>query len=71
MMSSGITDLFHRGGGNVAPNRVIFTATQAGYIAPEGEQNYNIYIISNYFEAEVTTDAARIIVTIMIINWLS
>lgn len=58
-------------GGNVAPNCVRFTTTQTGYIAPEGEQRYNMVIDGNYFEAEVSADAAGIIATLMIMNWLS
>lgn len=58
-------------GGNVAPNCVRFTTVQTGYIAPEGEQRYNMVIPGNYFEAEVSADAAGIIATLMIMNWLS
>ncbi|ENZ9095978.1 antirestriction protein [Enterobacter asburiae] len=58
-------------GGNVAPNCVRYITTQTGYIAPEGEQRYNMVIPGNYFEAEVSADAAGIISTLMIINWLS
>lgn len=55
----------------MAPNCVRFTTTQTGYIAPEGEQLYNMVIPGNYFEAEVSADAAGIISTLMIMNWLS
>jgi len=58
-------------GGNVAPNCVRFTTAQTGYIAPEGEQRYNMVVPGNYFEAEVSADAAGIIATLMIMNWLS
>ncbi|WP_370608262.1 antirestriction protein [Citrobacter meridianamericanus] len=58
-------------GGNVAPNRIIFTTTQTGYIALAGKQHYNMCIPGNYFEAEVSADAAGIIATLMIMNWLS
>lgn len=58
-------------GGNVAPNCVRFTTAQTGYIALEGEQRYNMVIPGNYFEAEVSADAAGIISTLMIMNWLS
>ncbi|EGI8540421.1 antirestriction protein [Salmonella enterica] len=58
-------------GGNVAPNKIIFTTTQTGYIAPAGEQRYNMCIPGNYFESEVSADAAGIIATLMIMNWLS
>lgn len=58
-------------GGNVAPDRIIFTTTQTGYIAPEGEQRYNMCIPGNYFESEVSADVAGIIATLMIMNWLS
>ncbi|ELY4545670.1 antirestriction protein [Cronobacter sakazakii] len=58
-------------GGNVAPDRIIFTTTQTGYIAPEGEQRYNMCILGNYFESEVSADVAGIIATLMIMNWLS
>ncbi|ELA5064439.1 antirestriction protein [Salmonella enterica subsp. enterica] len=57
-------------GGNVAPNKIIFTTTQTGYIAPAGEQRYNMCIPGNYFESEVSADAAGIISTLMIMNWL-
>lgn len=55
-------------GGNEAPNCVRFTTTQTGYIAPEGEQPYNMVIPGNYFESEVCADAAGIIATLMIMN---
>lgn len=53
---------------NVAPNRIIFTTSQTGYIVLEGEQRYNMYISGNYYEAEVSANAVRIIATIMIMN---
>ncbi len=59
------------GGGNVAPNRVIYTTTQTGYISSEGEQCYNMFIPINCFKAEVSSDAAGIIATLMIMNRLS
>lgn len=34
-------------GGNVSPNCVRFTTAQTGYIAPEGEQRYNMVIYMN------------------------
>ena len=55
----------------MAPNRINFTTTQTGYISPEGEQYYNMLIPGNYFESEVSVDAAGIIATLMIMNWLS
>lgn len=58
-------------GGNVAPNSIRFTTTDTGYIAPEGEQCYNMVIPGNYFEAEVSADAAGIIATLMILNRLA
>ena len=58
-------------GGNVAPNSIRFTTTDTGYIAPEGEQYYNMVIPGNYFEAEVSADAAGIIATLMILNRLA
>lgn len=58
-------------GGNVNPNRIIFTTTQTGNIAPEGEQRYNICILGNYFEGEVSADAAGIIAALMIMNRLT
>ncbi|SUG44899.1 Antirestriction protein [Salmonella enterica subsp. arizonae] len=58
-------------GGNVAPNRIIFTTTQTGYIAPAGVQRYDMCIPGNYFESEVSADTAGIIATLMIMNWLS
>lgn len=58
-------------GGNVAPNSIRFTTAQTGYIAPEREQSYKMVIPGNYFEAEVSADAAVIIASMMILNWLS
>lgn len=58
-------------GGNVAPNSIRFTTTDTGYIAPEGEQCYNMIIPGNYFEAEVSADTAGIIATLMILNRLA
>ena len=41
----GITEVLHRReGGNVAPNRAILITTQSGYIAPAGEQYYDMSI---------------------------
>jgi hypothetical protein len=57
-------------GGNIAPNRIQFITTQTGYIAPEGEQRYRMHP-GNYFEGDVSADAAGIIATLMIMNWLS
>ncbi|EMM8028468.1 antirestriction protein [Klebsiella pneumoniae] len=54
-------------GGNIAPNSIQFITAQTGYIAPEGEQR----IPGNYFEGEVSADAAGIIATLMIMNRLS
>lgn len=58
-------------GGNITPNRIQFITTQTGYIAPEGEQRYRMRIPGNYFEGEVSADAAGIIATLMIMNRLS
>lgn len=58
-------------GGNIAPNSIQFITTQTGYIAPEGEQRYRMCIPGNYFEGEVSADAAGIIATLMIMNRLS
>ena len=58
-------------GGNIAPNSIQFITTQTGYIAPEGEQRYRMCIPVNYFEGEVSADAAGIIATLMIMNRLS
>lgn len=58
-------------GGKVAPARIIFTRSQNGYIALEADQRNNMCIPGNYFESEVSTDAARVIATLMIMNWLS
>ncbi|MBL9580424.1 antirestriction protein, partial [Klebsiella pneumoniae] len=58
-------------GGNITPGRIQFITTQTGYIAPEGEQRYRMHIPGNYFEGEVSADAAGIIATLMIMNWLS
>ena len=55
----------------MAPNKIIFTTTQTGYIAPAAEQRYNMYIPGNYFESADSADAAGIIATLMIMNWLS
>ena len=52
-----MSGLFSRMSAVIIPNRIIFTTTHAGYIAPEGEQFYNMYIPGNYFEAEVSADA--------------
>jgi len=57
--------------GNVAPNRIVFTTTQTGYIAPQGKSCYKMAIPGNYFDTEVSADAAGIIATLMIMNWLS
>jgi hypothetical protein len=57
--------------GSIAPHTDIILATQTGYIAPEGEQRYNMVVPGNYFEAEVSADAAGIIASLMIMNWLS
>lgn len=53
------------------PNRIIFTTSRTGYIAPEGEQRYRLIIPGNYFDAEVSADAAGIVATLMILNRLS
>ena len=58
-------------GRNIAPNSIQFITTQTGYIAPEGEQRYRMCIPGNYFEGEVSADAAGIIATLMIMNRLS
>lgn len=58
-------------GGNIAPNSIQFITAQTGYIAPEGEQRYRMCIPGNYFEGEVSADAAGIIATLMIMNRLS
>lgn len=58
-------------GGNITPNRIQFITTQTGYIAPEGRPHYRMRIPGNYFEDEVSADAAGIISTLMIMNWLS
>ncbi|MEX0529930.1 antirestriction protein [Raoultella terrigena] len=58
-------------GGNVAPNRIQFITTQTGYIAPAGEQYYRMVIPENNFDSDVSADAAGIISTLMIMNWLS
>ena len=58
-------------GGNIAPNRIRFITAQTGYIAPEGEWRYKMSIPGNYFESEVSADAAGIIATLMVMNRLS
>ncbi|WP_368758751.1 antirestriction protein [Klebsiella oxytoca] len=57
--------------GNITLSRIQFMTTQTGYIAPEGEQRYRMHIPGKYFEGEVSADAAEIIATLMIMNWLS
>ena len=58
-------------GGNITPNRIQFITTQTGYIAPEGKKSYRMRIPGNYFDGDVSADAAGIIATLMIMNWLS
>lgn len=58
-------------GGNIAPNRIQFITSQTGYIAPEGKGRYRMRIPGNYFEDDVSADAAGIITTLMVMNSLS
>lgn len=58
-------------GGNKAPNRIRFITTKTGYIVLEGEWRYKMSIPRNYFEGEVSADAAGIIATLMVMNRLS
>ena len=58
-------------GGNITPNRIQFITTQTGSIAPEGKQSYRMRIPGNYFDGDVSADAAGIIATLMIMNRLS
>jgi hypothetical protein len=46
-------------------------APLAGYIAPAGDQKYHMIVPGNYFEGDVSADAAGIISTMMILNWMS
>ncbi|WP_448945594.1 antirestriction protein, partial [Klebsiella michiganensis] len=48
-----------------------FITTQTGYIAPEGKRSYRMRIPGNYFDGDVSADAAGIIATLTIMNWLS
>ncbi len=59
-------------GGNVAPNKIIFTTTQTGYTAPAGERNDITCVFPGTIsESENSADAAEIAATLMIMNWLS
>ena len=44
MAVSGITGFRRAPEETLAPNCVRFTTTQTGYIAPEGEQRYNMVV---------------------------
>ena len=58
-------------GGNITPNRIQFITTQTGYMAPERKKTYYMSIPESNFEGEVSADAAGIIATLRIMNWLS
>ena len=42
-----------------------------GYIAPGGTQRYQLTVPGNYFDAEISADAAGIIATLFVLNQLS
>ena len=56
--------------GKIAPHTDVRLKT-TGYIAPDFESAYKICVPGNYFEADVSADAAGIIATLMILNVLS
>jgi hypothetical protein len=56
--------------GHVAPWTDIITTRPTGYIAP-AEGTYRLTIPGNYFDADVSADAAGIIATLFILNHLS
>lgn len=58
------------GEGKVATHTTVKLKT-TGYIAPDFDGKYNICVPGNYFEGEVSADAAGIIATLMILNVLS
>lgn len=54
----------------IAPHTTVSLKT-TGYIAPDFDGTYKMCIPGNYFEGEVSADAAGIITTLMILNVLS
>nr|WP_230354332.1 antirestriction protein [Lelliottia sp. WAP21] len=56
--------------GKIAPHTYARLKT-TGYIAPDFEGTYKMCLPGNYFEADVSADAAGIIATLMILNVLS
>jgi len=56
--------------GHVAPWTDIITTRPTGYIAPT-EGTYRLSIPGNYFDAEVSADAAGIIATLFVLNQLA
>lgn len=56
--------------GRIAPHTDARLKT-TGYIAPDFEGTYRIWVPGNYFESEVSADAAGIIATLMVLNALS
>lgn len=55
--------------GNITPQRVKLTTCETGYMAPP-DGCYKLTISGNYFEAEVSADAAGIISTLFVLNGL-
>lgn len=56
--------------GRIAPNVDAHTTCRTGYIAPP-EGTYRLSIPGNYFDAEVSADAAGLIATLFVLNQLS
>ncbi|MEG5888189.1 antirestriction protein [Enterobacter ludwigii] len=56
--------------GKIAHHTTVRLKT-TGYIAPDFDGTYKMCVQGNYFEGEVSADAAGIIVTLMILNALS
>lgn len=56
--------------GKIAPHTAV-TLKTTGYIAPDFDGTYKMCIPGNYFDGEVSADAAGIIATLMILNALS
>ena len=56
--------------GKIAPHTTA-TLKTTGYIAPDFDRAYKMCIPGNYFDSEVSADAAGIIATLMILNALS
>ncbi|WP_058914380.1 antirestriction protein [Entomohabitans teleogrylli] len=56
--------------GKTGPHTEVFL-NSTGYIAPISESKYQMIIPGNYFDHEISADAAGIIATLMVLNWLS